>query len=151
MGDEDEMKSHEWGQCSLFSALCCVRAQWEDGSWPSGSQPLSLTSSLHNCEQYMFVVYKPPSLWDFVIAAKRTKTDSSRIIIQTHVRSHLGYNLPDENCICKEHYKDRYLMRRAHTILSSDHFRLIGKGSPEEARSWIRAEEWAGVTKSIRE
>ena len=34
-------------------------------------EPCSWTSSLQDCKQYISVVYKPPNLWYFVIAAQR--------------------------------------------------------------------------------
>ena len=47
----------------------------EEGSHSTKLATASQTSSLQNCEKYISVFYKLPSLWDFVIAAQ-TDLDS---------------------------------------------------------------------------
>lgn len=43
---------------------------------PEHAGTLVLTFSLQNCEEKISAVYKPPSLWQFVIAARRDEDTS---------------------------------------------------------------------------
>lgn len=67
-----------WGQSPHELLLPPIRTQQEDITWGSSFSPDTKSAgafvwlpSLQNCEKYMFIVCKPPSLWYCYISLNR--------------------------------------------------------------------------------